>query len=219
MSGSDDFNHGTHTDVRDGGSHMDGDRTGKVDERMLSDLIDAYGAVEEDFDELVRYATSLEGVATRAVDALAILSEDRDTVTDITRDLNRARKDFAGGIIDLMVDLEEFDDIIGERIDSEIGDYGDDEESEDEGESGFGIPEIEIPVPPMPPEGGDETDPGYLSARLDFLTECLKAVTASSLGLAVVLKELTDRVESIEDGLTDDVVDGGGKDRWQTDSS
>lgn len=212
MSGSDDFNHGTHKDDREGGFHMDGDNIGKADERMMSELIDAYEAVEEDFDELVLHASALEGVATRAVDALAVLSEDRDMVLGITRDLNRARKDFAGGIIDLMVDLEEFDDIIGERIDSEIGDNGDDEETEDEDGIRLGINYIEIPIPPMPPEDGDETDPGYLSARLDFLTECLKAVTTSGLDLAVVLRELTGRVEAIENGLSDDDVDGGGKD-------
>ena len=189
---------------------MDGDKIGKVDEWMMSELIDAYGAVEEDFDELVLHASALEAVATRAVDALAVLSEDRDTVMGITRDLNRARKDFAGGIIDLMVDLEEFDDLIGERIDGEIGDHGDDEETEDEVEPDLEIKVIEVPVPPMPPT--DETDPEYISARLDFLTECLKAVTTSSLDLAVVLKELTNRVEAIENGLSDDGVDDGGRD-------
>lgn len=217
-----EFNHWTYTDVSNGGFRMDGENVRKVDERMLSGLIDAYGNVEADFDMLVSRASALEAVATRAVDMFTLVSDDPDKVHAINRDLNRARKDFATGIIDLMVDLEEIEDIIDERIDFDCGGFGlddedDDREDDDDGEEGsspFDL-DLEIPIPPALPESGDETDLGYMSARIDFLTQCLKVVTATNLGYAQILAELAGRVDDIEGkviGDDDGNVDDGGED-------
>ncbi len=209
-----EFNHGTYKVMSKGGHPMDGDKTKKVDERMMCDLIGAYERVEDDMEAICRYASRLEKVAERAVDMYTAVSDDPKAVTGINRDLNDARRDFATGLIGFMVDFEEIEDIIDERMEYDIGGFGDDRDDDEGDQDDDVVPgsPIDIPVPPEPPESGDETDLGYISDRIDFLTQCLKIVTETHLGYAQILAELAKRVSALEDAVMDGDEDDGGED-------
>lgn len=203
MPTSVEFNHRTDKDVTSGGHRMDGDKNRIVDDRMLRDLISAYTRVEEDMDTLIRAASRLETVSGRAVDLFTELSDDQDAVLGINRDLMEVRRCFASGLIDLMVDVECIEDIVDERVDFEIGGFGDDEDDDS-------IPSsIDIPKAPLPPESGDETDPEYMSMQIGFLIECLKVVTTTHLGYARILNGIAGRVGDLEDAVFGDEDDGG----------